>query len=314
MVENYLKILSFSGVFILISSCFSALVRAEGKPQKAMFGMLIGNIVNIILDPIFILVLNLGIEGAGIATVIGNICGGLYYIIYLLKSDTMLDIKPKNFTFSNGILKNVLIIGVPASLSSVLMALSQILINGQMSIYGDLAVAGIGVSLKITMLTTMVCIGLGMGIQPILGFAIGSKNEKRYKEIFRFSLIFAFTLSAVLTICCYLFLNQIVNAFVSDEQSFEYAYQFSQVLLSTSVITSILFVFSNALQSAGAGKSGLIINVSKQGLIYIPMLFILGNTFGMDGLVYAQPISDILTLIIAIILYKNVSKTFFIEK
>lgn len=311
LVKSYINILCISGPFILISNCHSALVRAEGKPEKAMIGMLIGNLVNILLDPIFILFLNLGIKGAAIATVIGNICGGTYYIIYLFKSDTMLSKKIKDFSMSEGILKNIMSIGIPASLSTILMGVSQMLLNGQMSVHGDLAVAGIGVAMKVTMITTMVCIGIGMGVQPLLGYAIGSKNEKRYKDIFKFAIIFAVCLSGILTIICYLTLNQIVGAFVSDPESFEYAYYFSQVLISTSVISSVLFVLANALQAAGAAMASLIVNTSRQGIIYIPLLFIMGNLMGIDGLVFAQPLTDIISIILAGILYKIVSKKFF---
>ncbi len=314
MVKSYLILISISGVFILISSCYSALVRAEGKPKNAMTGMMLGNLVNIILDPIFILVFDLGVVGAAIATLIGNVVGGSYYLFYLAKGETMLSTKRKYFTLSSGIPRNVLIIGIPASLSSILMSCSQMIINGQMATYGDLAVAGIGVAMKVTMITTMVCIGLGQGIQPLLGYAIGSQNQKRYKEVFRFSILFALTLSASLTILCYLCLSSIVSAFVSDPASFEYAYSFAQMMLSTSVLTSVLFVIANALQAAGVATSALIINISKQGIVYIPLLFIMGGWLGINGLVCAQPMSDVITLTLAVVLYRKVSKTFFMVK
>lgn len=311
MVENYLKLLCLSGVFILFSNCFSALVRAEGKPEKAMTGMMIGNLVNIILDPIFILYFGLGVEGAAIATVVGNICGATYYIVYLIKQDTILSTKIKDFTMGSGIAKEVFIIGIPASLSSILMGVSQMLVNGQMALYGDLAVAGIGVALKVTMITTMICIGIGMGIQPIVGFEIGAKNEERYHAIFKFSMFFAFCLSLFLTVFCYIFLTPIVNAFVSDADSFDYAYKFSQVLISTSVLVSMLFVLAFTLQASGDAVSSLFINISRNGIIFIPLLFILGNQFGINGLLYAQPVSDVITFILAMFLYKRASKSFF---
>ncbi|MFI3230067.1 MAG: MATE family efflux transporter [bacterium] len=311
MVAVYLRMISVSGVFILISSCFSALVRAEGKPEKAMIGMLLGNLINIILDPILILKLDMGVQGAGIATLIGNTCGGIYYLIYLFKQDTILSTKISEFSTADGILKDVVIIGTTSSLSSILMGASQVLINGQMAKYGDMAVAGIGVAMKCTMITTMICLGIGMGVQPLLGYAIGSKNKERYEEIFKFSVVFSIVVSGLLTVFCYLALTPIVNGFVTDPEAFEYAYFFSQVLISTSVIVSVLYLISNALQSAGSAKSALIINISRQGVIYIPLLYILGGAFGIDGLIYTQPIADVATLILAMILYNRVSKSFF---
>ncbi len=311
MVKNYLQILCISGPFILISSCFSNLLRGEGQAGKAMIGMLIGNIVNIILDPIFILGFGMGVEGAAVATVIGNICGGLYYVFYLLKGNTILSTKIKDFSVSNGILSNVLSIGLPASLATILMSISQMILNSKMSEYGDLAVAGIGVAMKVTMITSMLCIGLGQGVQPLLGYAVGSWNKKRYSEIMKISLIFAFVLSSVLTIGCYLTLEQIVGGFLRDPAAFDYAFSFSQILLSTSVLFGILFVLSNALQAAGAATASLIVNVSRQGLVYIPMVYILNATLGLVGLVFAQPIADISALVIALIFYFRVSRKVF---
>ncbi len=314
MVKNYLQIICISGPFVLISSCFSNLLRGEGQAGKAMVGMLIGNLVNIVLDPVFILGFEMGVEGAAIATVIGNICGGLYYILYLLKGNTILSTKLKDFSVSNGILKNVLAIGIPASLSTILMSVSQMILNGQMSAYGDLALAGIGVAMKVTMITSMLCIGLGQGVQPLLGYAVGAGNKKRYSDIIKFSLSFALVLSGLLTIGCYIGLEQIVGGFLSDAAAFDYAFSFSQILLSTSILFGILFVLSNALQAAGAATASLIVNISRQGLVYIPMVFILNATFGIDGLVFAQPIADISALTLALIFYFRVSNKVFGKK
>ncbi|MFI3254202.1 MAG: MATE family efflux transporter [Eubacteriales bacterium] len=317
MVASYLSIFSVSGVFILISNCFSALLRAEGKPEKAMGGMMIGNLINIVLDPLLILTFDMGVEGAAIATLIGNVCGGIYYLVYLWqkeKNQSLLSVKLSDFTMGEGIMKNVVVIGLTSSLSSLLMGLSQVLINGQMATYGDMAVAGIGVAMKCTMITSMICLGIGMGVQPLLGYSIGARNEERYKAVFKFSIIFTILVSGSLTLLCYLGMTPIVNAFVSDPAAFEYGYFFSQVLISTSAIMAILFFISNALQSAGAAKSAFILNVCRQGVVYIPLLYILGGAFGINGLVYAQPVADVVTLLLAIFIYHHVSKDFFPEQ
>ena len=313
MVNEYLSIFSISGVFVLISSCFSGLVRAEGNAAKSMMGMLIGNVVNIILDPIFILGFDLGVQGAALATLIGNVCGAVYYFIYLFRKNTLLSINIKNFTMSEGIFKNVMLIGIPASLASILMSVSQILVNGKMAEYGDLAVAGIGVGMRVTMITSMICIGIGMGVQPLLGYAIGAKNHKRYKELFNFAMAFALSISGVLTVLCYLGLEQIVGSFVTDPAAFEYAYKFSQILLSTAILFGVLNVIVNALQAAGAATASLIVNVSRQGLVFIPLVYILGGTLGIYGIVMAQPIADITAITIAIILYIITNKKIFQE-
>lgn len=314
MVSTYLSIISVSGFCIIASYCVSALARAEGNPKQAMGGMMLGNLLNIILDPVFILWLDMGVKGAAVATLIGNLASLSYYLVYLLRTPTILDINPRHYTAGEGVMKNVISIGVPASLASILMGTSHVVLNSLMAAYGDLAVAGVGVAVKVGMLTTMVCIGIGLGIQPLLGYSIGAQNEARYHETFRFSLLFACGLSGTLTLLCYLLMPQIVGAFVSEPDSFDYAYRFSQVIISTSIASAMLFVLANALQSAGAAAQSLIINISRQGLIFIPMLFVMDSVVGINGLVFAQPISDISTLILATILYRRVSKTFFNKK
>ena len=178
-----------------------------------------------------------------------------------------------------------------------------------MAKYGDMAVAGIGVAMKVTMITGMICIGFGQGIQPLLGYCVGAKNWKRYKESLRFSVIFGFGLSTVMTIFCYVFNQQIVSAFLSEPEALSYGTEFSRILLATSFLFGIFYVLSNALQAMGAATSALIINMSRQGLIYVPAIFILQAILGMDGLLWAQPVADVLSVILVFILYRITLKT-----
>ena len=164
LTRSYLIIVICSGPFVLISNCYSNVLRAEGQSNKAMMGMLIGNLLNIILDPIMILGFGWNITRAAIATVIGNIIGALYYIAYFMKGKSMLSINIKDFTIKDKVCSSVLAIGIPASLGSILMSVSQIIMNSQMASYGDMALAGIGVAMKVIMITGMVCIGLGQGM------------------------------------------------------------------------------------------------------------------------------------------------------
>lgn len=273
-----------------------------------MLGLLIGNLVNVILDPIFILVLDMDIKGAAIATVIGNIVGAGFYISYFLKGKSMLSIKLKDFTVKHGIATGVLAIGVPAALGDVLMSVSQIIINSQMSHYGDMAVAGMGVAMKVVTITGMICMGLGQGVQPILGYCVGAKMWKRFKEVFKFSIIFALILGSVLAIICYVFTNQIVSVFLTDQTAFAYSVQFARILLSTSFLFGVFYVLVNALQAMGAATPALLISMSRQGIIFIPALFILQAIIGMTGLVWAQPVADILSLLVAAVLFVKTMK------
>ena len=301
--KSYLTIVSLSGPFVLIANCYSNVIRAEGQSGKAMMGQLLGNLLNVILDPVMILGFGWNITGAAIATVIGNVAGAGYYIVYFLRGSSMLSIHPKDFTVKENVASGVLNIGIPAALGSLLMSVSSIVMNSQMAQYGDMALAGVGVAMKVTMMTGMVCIGLGQGVQPLLGYCVGAKTWDRYKGIFRFSMRFALALSVILTTICYLFLPQIVSAFLTDATALEYGVSFSRILLCTSVLFGVFYVLINALQACGAAVESLIVNVSRQGLIYIPAMFLLGALFHETGLIWAQPVADVLSLVLAAVLY-----------
>lgn len=301
-------IVSVSGPFVLISNCYSNVVRAEGESGKAMMGQLIGNLLNIILDPILILVFSWNIAWAAIATVIGNVVGASYYILFFEKGKSTLSIHLKDFSVKGKAASGVLSIGIPAALGNLLMSVSSILMNMQMTKYGDMALAGVGVAMKVTMMTGMVCIGLGQGVQPLLGYCVGAKNWKRYKGVMRFSLIFAFLLSVVLTGVCYLFTNQIVSAFLTDVAAFDYGVSFSRILLCTSFLFGVFYVLINALQACGAVTESFVVNISRQGIIYISVMFILGTMFHEMGLIWAQPVADVLSFGLVVILYVRKSK------
>ncbi|MGM9591389.1 MAG: MATE family efflux transporter [Oscillospiraceae bacterium] len=306
--ETYLTIVSFSGPFVLISNCYSNIIRAEGRSGTAMMGQLLGNLLNVLLDPVMILALNWEIAGAAIATVIGNVAGAAYYIIYFVRGSSTLSISPKDFSVKDKTASGVLVIGIPAALGSFLMSISSIIMNSRMAQYGDMALAGAGVAMKVTMMTGMVCIGLGQGVQPLLGYCVGAGKWDRYKRVLRFSLVFALILSTALTMVCYLFTDQIVNAFLTDAAAFDYGVSFSRILLSTGFLFGVFYVLINALQAGGAATESLITNISRQGIIYIPAMFILGALFHETGLIWAQPVADVLSLILAAVLYIRSSR------
>ena len=314
LAKTYLMIVVCSGPFVLISNCYTNVIRTEGESGRACMGQLLGNLLNVVLDPIMILGFGWNIAGAAIATVIGNVFGAGYYISYFRSGKSSLSVRLKDFTLREKVCSSVLAIGVPAALGSLLMSVSQIIINSQMAEYGDMAIAGMGVAMKVVTITGMVCIGLGQGVQPLLGYCVGAKLWKRFKDVFKFSFIFSFILGVVLTVVCYLFTNQIVSAFLADVTAFDYAVQFAKILLTTSPIFGVFYVLTNALQAMGAATASLFINLSRQGIIFIPVLFILKAVLGLTGLVWAQPVADILSILLAAVLYVNTYKKLSLQK
>ena len=306
--KTYMTIVTFSGPFVILSNCFSSILRAEGQANTSMMGMLLGNLTNIILDPIMIIWLNWQIAGAAIATVIGNVLAGVYYLLYYRKGTSLLSIHPRDFRMKDGICKNVLLIGIPASLGSLLMSISQVLLNGRLMSYGDMPVAGMGVASKVTMITGMICIGLGQGVQPLLGYCVGAKNWERFRKALRFSLVFALAISVVMAGVCYLFVEQIVSLVLTNEAAFDFGCQFSRILLTTSFLFGVYYVLTNTLQAMGAATPSFIINLSRQGLLFIPTLFLLESILDLNGLLWAQPVVDVLSLVLAVVLYIPISR------
>lgn len=308
LIKKYLSIVALGGPFVLVSNCFSNVVRAEGQSEKAMMGQFLGNLLNVILDPVMISLLGWGVSGAAAATLIGNVFGACYYILFYLRKRSILSIHPRDFSLGDHISSGVLSIGIPASLGSLMMSLSQIVMNGQMTEFGDMAVAGIGVASKVVMITGMLCIGFGQGVQPLLGFCIGAGLRDRLKKIMRFSIVFALCLSIGLTLLCYAFSEQLIRIFITEPAAMDYGVRFLHILLTTSFLFGIFYVLANALQAAGKAAAALIVNLSRQGFIYIPALFLLKALLGADGLVWAQPVADVLSTVLVVILYSKTMK------
>ena len=313
--KTYLTIVSCSGPFVLIANCYSNVIRAEGQSGKAMMGQLLGNLLNVILDPIMILVFGWNIAGAAIATVIGNLLSAVFYVSHLLSKKSQLSIRLQDYKAGDKIAGSVFAIGIPASLNSVLMSVSNIFINNLMAHYGDMAVAGLGVAMKVNMIVVMLLIGLGTGIQPLLGYCFGAGNRKRYFAVLKFSILLAFILSAIMTCVCYFGADGLVSAFLEDADAYDFGFQFSRIYILSGPILGQLFVFINAIQSTGAALPSLILSISRQGLLYLPILFIINATTDSARLLaLAQPVTDYLATALAIILFVITCKKYFPKK
>ncbi|MDE7295145.1 MAG: MATE family efflux transporter [Oscillospiraceae bacterium] len=311
-VVEYLQIVAFGIPFLVISNAFSSIIRAEGKASKAMAGMIIGNLANIILDPVMILGLGMNVAGAALATTIGNVLSAGFYIAHFLMGKSMLTISPKYYRATDGIAMGVFAIGIPASLNSILMSTSNIIVNNLMKDHGDMAVAGLGVAMKVNMIAVMLLIGLGTGIQPLLGYNFGAGNRKRFMSILKFSLMLAISLSLVMTIICYMGAGPMVNAFLKDQSAFDYGMSFARIYIYSGPILGVLFVMINTIQSMGAAIPSLILSVSRQGLLYIPVLFTFNRIYGSaTSLAAAQPVTDYLAATLSIILEIIAFKKYF---
>lgn len=308
--KDYLIYISYGSVFIVLSNALSNIVRSEGAAKYAMIGMMIGTVVNIILDPIMILAMNMGVAGAAIATLIGNACSIAFYVFYIVKKSAVLSISPKNFKMTEGIALNVFMIGIPATFNNLLMSISNIILNNHLVNYGDAPVAAMGVALKANMLVVFLQMGIAMGIQPLIGYNFGAGNLKRMKSIMKFSALCTIILGTVLTTVYFLNTSSIISIFIDDDTVIAYGIQMIKALMLSGPLLGIMFVFTFSFQAMGKAIPSLILSISRQGLIYIPSVIVLDKIIGLDGLIFAQPISDIACLIMSICMFLFFNKGF----
>lgn len=304
--KTYLLITACCGAFSMITNCLSNIIRTEGEPMKAMTGTLVGNLLNIILDPIMILGFGWGIKGAAVATVIGNVVGALYYLMHFFRKKSFLSIRLSDFAVKDGIFKDVISIGLSASIANLLVSVSAIVANGQLTKYGDLYVAGYGVTSKILMIVTLIGIGVGSGVQPFFGYCYGAKNRERLMRGIKVSAIFSMILCIIVTLICFIFAKPIVNVFLTTNVSSSVGVHFTRILMCTAWTIGIFAICQNALQAMGSAVFSLLASLFRQGIILVPAMFIMQYFIGVDGLLWAQPVADVFALFLVIImmLYK----------
>ena len=304
--KSYLGITLCCGVFSMISNCFSSIVRTEGEAMKAMTGTVVGNLLNIILDPIMILGFRWGIVGAAVATVIGNLASAAYYLLYFLRGKSALSIRLRDFSARDGILKGVVSVGISASLANLLVSVSSIIVNGRLSGYGDMYVAGYGVTSKIVMIVTLMGIGVGSGVQPLVGYYYGAKNRERLLKCIRFAALFGLCLCFAVAAICWLCAGPLVKIFLTDSEALSAGVRFTRILMTTGWLIGAFAICQNSLQAMGAAAQALLASLFRQGVIFVPMVFLLNRLIGLDGLIWAQPAADLLSL--AIIVWMLVRK------
>lgn len=300
--RQYLTIISIGAPTIMFSTAFANILRGEGASRESMVGNLLGTIVNIILDPVMILGLGWGVSGAALATIIGNIAACFFYISYYVRGKSMLSIHVKDFRMGEGIAASVAAIGIPASLNNILMSFANIILNQALVGYGDTPVAAMGVALKSNMLVVLLQIGLCVGIQPLIGYNYGSGNKKRLMQVFKFTSVVSVIMGMLLTLFMIIARKTMIQVFINDAEVVSYGIRMVVALQLSAPFIGILFLCINTIQGMGKALPSLILTVCRQGLIFIPLIFILNALLGLDGVIYAQPAADYLSILVGIMI------------
>lgn len=289
--------------FVVCTFTLGNLIRTEGLSKEAMIGNMIGTLLNIILDPIMILVLEMGIRGAAIATVIGNVSSVIYFIIIINKKCKGLSLSIKDFSINKEIISGVMVVGIPASINNMLMSISYVFVNNYLKLYGDSAIAAMGIANKVVSLVTLLLIGFAAGAQPIMAYSYGAENNKRLSELLRFlfkaAIIGGFIGGAVI----FVFANNIVKVFINDAEIVNYGILMLRALIVSAPLVGVIYVLSNLFQGMGKGTQSLILAVGRQGLIFIPVISIMNKIAGMNGIIISQALTDVLTAILAVSMF-----------
>lgn len=300
--RDYLTYIAFGGPFIMFGTAFGNILRGEGAAKESMIGNMIGTITNIVLDPVMILGLGWGVVGAAVATVIGNMAASGFYLLYFLRKKSSLSIRLKDFKAGERIAAGVMSIGIPASLNNILMSCANIVLNHVLVSYGDTPVAAMGVAMKANMLVVLLQIGLCSGIQPLIGYNYGARNKKRLLQVFRFTGMCAVVLGTVLTVIMVLARQAVIQAFINDPEVIAYGIQMVIALQMSGPVLGILFLCINTIQGMGKAIPSLVLTICRQGLIFIPLVFILNGIFGLDGAIYAQPTADFISIVLSLVI------------
>ena len=313
--RSYLTWIALGGPAIVISTAFTNLIRGEGAAKASMVGMIAGTVANIIFDPIFILKsffgipgFGRGVAGAAIATVLGNLIAIIVYLFHICSKHSVLSINIRFFSVHDRIFREVLSVGLPASVISILMSLSNILMNTFLVTYGDIPIVGMGITMKANMLAIFVQMGIAMGIQPLIGYNFGAQNYRRMKSVMKFSAVCVFIAGVTLTAVYYIFSREIISVFIDNEEVIEIGIIMLHALMFSTPLLGIMFVISFSFQGMGKSLPALILAVSRQGFVFLPSVFILNYFFHLNGLIYSQPIADLVALVIAIVMLLRINK------
>ena len=302
--SQYYTYMALGATLIIVSLTPSNLMRTEGLATESMLGTITGSIVNIILDPIFILYLNMGAGGAAIATIIGYFASDLVFIYLVLKKSKKLSISLKHTHITKSELISIFTIGIPASITNLMSSFAMALTNNYLVTYGNDKVAAMGIVLKINMIVLLVMIGFAFGTQPLLGYNYGSGNIKRLKEIIRFDLLVEVAFALCTSIILALFTPSFIKLFMNDSSIVQSGTVMLRCLLLSSPCVGVILVFTTLFQSEGKALPAFILSIGRQGIVLLLCMIVLANIFGYVGIICSQMIADIITAVISLILYK----------
>ncbi len=299
------------GIPSTLSMTMAHLLRSEGYAKQASFGLGMGGILNIILDPLFMFVIlkpGLEVTGAAVATMLSNICSLIYFLVTFarLRGSTVLSLSPRYIASGSRYIGQIFSTGFPSALASLLTCFANITINNLTSRYGDFPLAAVNIVKKIDMLPMNVSMGLCQGMMPLVAYNYSAGNYKRMRSVSNCARISGMAFAGLCIICFEIFAGPIVKMFIAESETLAYGTSFLRICCLATPVMTCNFQMTYNFQAMGKGAQSLLLSSCRQGLINIPMLFLLNRLFGLYGVVWTQLVSDGITLILSFTLYHNV--------
>lgn len=290
--KDYVCILAAGMMFSIFSTVFANIIRAEGASKESMIGNAIGTVANMILDPIFILWLGMGVKGAALATVLGNMMAALFYLYYFLKKETALSLHPKYVLSMPAVFGSVLLLGVPSAISNLLAGLTNTISNRILISYGANTVAAVGVGSKASLIVTMVVMGICIGVQPVIAYNYGAGNRKRTIEALLKTSALSLSVGVSLTALCFVFRNTLAALFLEDSSLLAQSVHIMEIHLMLVSFIGLYYIGVNFLQAAGKALLATILSAFRQGIFYVPVILILHQLAGLEGVYYTSVVTD----------------------
>ncbi len=302
--KDYFRIILWGGIFNEIGFGVNNFIRAEGNPLIAMCTMLIGGILNIVLDPLFIFVFDLGIKGAAWATVISQIASSIWVMHYFLRGNSVLKIYKKNLRLRVDIVKKIIKMGSAPFAMQIAASSIQVILNNILGIYGgDLAISGVGIINSFLMAMQTLLFGINHAAQPIIGFNYGARKYERVKETLKLAIFAGTFIVSTTYILLKIFPTEIITLFNRDNQELiEFGSRAIQIFLFALPVVGFQIVSANYFQAVGKPYKAMILSLSRQVIIFLPAVLILPKFWGLDGVLLAQPVADITAAILTGIL------------
>lgn len=297
--SQYIRIFALGVPFMCFSSAMGSLIRGNGKSYQSLIGNMTGTLLNIILDPLFILVLHYDVAGAAIATVISNVMSAAFYVIYMRTKSFGLSCSIRNYTLRKDISLLVLSLGVPMAFMTVLNFVSGTLSRRVLAAYGDIAVSALSITAKIVSVVTMLQMGITAGIQPVMAYYYGADDRVRLKDYFKRTAITVVVIGSALTLLCYVFGPSLVHFFMDNAQVVAIGVKALRLMLFCAPIAGIQMLATSFFQAVKKPMTSLMLSVVRDGLLYIPFMYIFSYLWQLDGYVLSRPVATFVSVCVS---------------